>query len=126
MVWLAMNLLHFYRHESCGKCTPCREGCDWLYKLLQRLERGEGQAKDLDLLFGVANNIVGKTLCAFGDAAATPVLSTMKLFRARVRGARARRAVHAAGRLARQGSRCSRGRTDGCRSDALRFDHPAR
>ncbi len=82
MVWLAMNLLHFYRHESCGKCTPCREGGDWLYKLLLRLERGEGQAKDLDLLFGVANNIVGKTLCAFGDAAATPVLSTMKLFRA--------------------------------------------
>jgi NADH-quinone oxidoreductase subunit F len=81
MVWLAMNLLHFYRHESCGKCTPCREGCDWLYKLLQRLERGEGREKDLDLLFGVGNNIVGKTLCAFGDAAATPVLSTMKLFR---------------------------------------------
>ncbi len=81
MVWLAMNLLHFYRHESCGKCTPCREGGDWLYKLLQRVERGEGQTKDLDLLFGVSNNIVGKTLCAFGDAAATPVLSTMKLFR---------------------------------------------
>ena len=81
MVWLAMNLLHFYRHESCGKCTPCREGCDWLYKLLQRIERGEGQDKDLDLLFGVANNITGKTLCAFGDAAATPVLTTMKLFR---------------------------------------------
>ncbi len=82
MVWLAMNLLHFYRHESCGKCTPCREGADWLYKLLLRLERGEGQSKDLDLLFGISNNIVGKTLCAFGDAAATPVLSTMKLFRA--------------------------------------------
>ena len=81
MVWVAMNLLHFYRHESCGKCTPCREGCDWLYKLLQRLERGEGREKDLDLLFGVSNNIIGKTLCAFGDAAATPVLSTMKLFR---------------------------------------------
>ncbi len=80
-VWLAMNLLHFYKHESCGKCTPCREGTDWLHKLLQRIERGEGQAKDLDLLFGVSNNIVGKTLCAFGDAAATPVLSTMKLFR---------------------------------------------
>jgi NADH-quinone oxidoreductase subunit F len=81
MVWLAMNLLHFYRHESCGKCTPCREGCDWLFKLLARLERGEGQPADLDLLFGVSSNIVGKTLCAFGDAAATPVLSTMKLFR---------------------------------------------
>jgi NADH-quinone oxidoreductase subunit F len=82
MVWLAMNLLHFYRHESCGKCTPCREGTDWLFKLLRRIEAGEGRPKDLDLLFGVSNNIVGKTLCAFGDAAATPVLSTMKLFRA--------------------------------------------
>ena len=82
MVWLAMNLLHFYRHESCGKCTPCREGGDWLFKLLTRIERGEGQMKDLDLLFGVASNISGKTLCAFGDAAATPVLTTMKTFRA--------------------------------------------
>jgi NADH-quinone oxidoreductase subunit F len=76
-----MNLLHFYRHESCGKCTPCREGADWLYKLLQRVERGEGQMKDIDLLYGVANNIVGKTLCAFGDAAATPVLTTINLFK---------------------------------------------
>ena len=81
MVWLAMNLLHFYRHESCGKCTPCREGGDWLYKLLQRVEAGEGQMKDIDLLFGVANNIVGKTLCAFGDAAATPVLTTLNHFK---------------------------------------------
>jgi len=81
MVWLAMNLLHFYRHESCGKCTPCREGGDWLYKLLQRVERGDGQMKDIDLLFGVATNIVGKTLCAFGDAAATPVLTTLNHFR---------------------------------------------
>jgi len=81
MVWLAMNLLHFYRHESCGKCTPCREGGDWLYKLLQRVERGDGRTKDIDLLYGVASNIVGKTLCAFGDAAATPVLTTLNLFR---------------------------------------------
>jgi NADH-quinone oxidoreductase subunit F len=81
MVWLAQNLLHFYRHESCGKCTPCREGGDWLFKLLGRIERGEGQMKDVDLLFSVATNITGKTLCAFGDAAATPVLTTLKRFR---------------------------------------------
>jgi len=81
MVWACKNLLHFYRHESCGKCTPCREGGDWLYKLLQRVERGEGRTKDIDLLYGVASNIVGKTLCAFGDAAATPVLTTLNLFR---------------------------------------------
>ncbi|MGQ0733537.1 MAG: NADH-quinone oxidoreductase subunit NuoF [Acidobacteriota bacterium] len=80
MVWLAENLLHFYRHESCGKCTPCREGTDWLYRLLQRLLHGEGSAKDVALLKSVADNINGKTLCAFGDAAATPVLTTLKWF----------------------------------------------
>jgi NADH-quinone oxidoreductase subunit F len=81
MVWLAENLLHFYRHESCGKCTPCREGTDWLYRLLQRMLNGEGAPKDVALLESVAGLINGKTLCAFGDAAATPVLSTLKLFR---------------------------------------------
>jgi NADH-quinone oxidoreductase subunit F len=81
MVWLAENLLHFYRHESCGKCTPCREGTDWLYRLLHRLMNGEGSPKDLDLLKSVADNINGKTLCAFGDAAATPVLTTLKWFK---------------------------------------------
>jgi NADH-quinone oxidoreductase subunit F len=82
MVWAAENLLHFYKHESCGKCTPCREGGDWLHRLLGKIERGEGQMKDLDLLLSISNNILGKTLCAFGDAAATPVLSTIKQFRA--------------------------------------------
>jgi NADH-quinone oxidoreductase subunit F len=81
MVWLAMNLLHFYRHESCGKCTPCREGTGWLFTLLARIESGEGRPADLEVLFGVSSNIVGKTLCAFGDAAATPVLSTLQLFK---------------------------------------------
>ncbi len=82
MVWAAQNLLHFYTHESCGKCTPCREGGDWLHRILGKIERGEGQMKDLDLLLSISDNILGKTLCAFGDAAATPVLSTVKLFRA--------------------------------------------
>jgi NADH-quinone oxidoreductase subunit F len=81
MVWAAENLLYFYKHESCGKCTPCREGGDWLHRLLGKVERGEGQMRDLDLLLSVANNILGKTLCAFGDAEATPVLSTIALFR---------------------------------------------
>jgi NADH-quinone oxidoreductase subunit F len=82
MVWAAQNLLHFYKHESCGKCTPCREGCDWLFRILSKIERGEGQLRDIELLLSVSNNIFGKTLCAFGDAAATPVLSTIKLFQA--------------------------------------------
>ena len=81
MVWLAENLVHFYRHESCGKCTPCREGTDWLYRLLNRLLKGEGSYKDLDLLKSVSDNIMGKTLCAFGDAAATPVLTTLQWFK---------------------------------------------
>jgi NADH-quinone oxidoreductase subunit F len=81
MVWLAENLLHFYRHESCGKCTPCREGTDWLYRILHRLMAGKGSEKDLALLKSVADQINGKTLCAFGDAAATPVLTTLKWFK---------------------------------------------
>ncbi len=81
MVWAAENLLHFYRHESCGKCTPCREGTDWLHKILQRIERGEGDMRDLDLLESVSGNIAGKTLCAFGDAAVAPALTTLKHFR---------------------------------------------
>jgi NADH-quinone oxidoreductase subunit F len=81
MVWLAENLLHFYRHESCGKCTPCREGTDWLHKVLHKIERGRGQMSDLDLLASISGNIGGKTLCAFGDAAVTPVLTTLKHFR---------------------------------------------
>ena len=81
MVWLAENLLRFYRHESCGKCTPCREGTQWLLNILEKIERGEGEMKDLALVESVANLIAGKTLCAFGDAAATPALTTLKHFR---------------------------------------------
>jgi len=81
MVWAAKNLLYFYKHESCGKCTPCREGGDWLFKILTRIENGEGELRDIDLLTSVGNNIAGKTLCAFGDAAATPALTTVKHFR---------------------------------------------
>jgi NADH-quinone oxidoreductase subunit F len=81
MVWLAENLLRFYRHESCGKCTPCREGTEWLLNILEKIERGDGEMKDLALVENVANLMAGKTLCAFGDAAATPALTTLKLFR---------------------------------------------
>jgi len=81
MVWLAKNLLHFYKHESCGKCTPCREGTDWLFKLLDKIESGQGSMRDVDLLTSVSNMVGGKTLCAFGDAAVTPVLTTIKHFR---------------------------------------------
>jgi NADH-quinone oxidoreductase subunit F len=74
------NLLHFYRRRVPASARPAA-GTDWLFKILQRIERGEGQAQDLDLLSSVAGNIAGKTLCAFGDAAATPVITTLKHFR---------------------------------------------
>ncbi len=81
MVWAALNLLHFYWHESCGKCTPCREGTGWLLQALHRIEEGHGRQEDIDLLLDVSDNIKGKTFCPFGDAAVTPVESMLKLFR---------------------------------------------
>jgi NADH-quinone oxidoreductase subunit F len=81
MVAAALNLLHFYRHESCGKCTPCREGTGWFVKVLHRIEAGHGRPEDLDLLLEVSDNIRGKTFCPFGDAAVTPVDSMIRLFR---------------------------------------------
>ncbi len=101
MVWAAENLLHFYKHESCGKCTPCREGGDWLHRILGKIERGDGAMRDLDLLLSISNNILGKTLCAFGDAAATPVLSTIQDVPRRIRGAHSRGPLHRAGPVAR-------------------------
>ncbi len=82
MVWMATNLTYFYKHESCGKCSPCREGTGWMLRLLQRMEAGEAQASDLDLLLKVCDSIGGKTVCPFGDAAIAPPQSTLQKFRA--------------------------------------------
>jgi NADH-quinone oxidoreductase subunit F len=82
MVWMAQKLTYFYKHESCGKCSPCREGTGWLLRLLNGIEAGRGTEKDLDLLNNVCDSIGGKTLCPFGDAAIAPPLSTLKKFRA--------------------------------------------
>ncbi len=82
MVWIAEILAHFYMHESCGKCTPCRQGTGWLYEILHRIEHGKGKTEDLEVLVDLSHNIEGNTICALGDAAATPVLSTIKNFRA--------------------------------------------
>ncbi len=71
----------FYYHESCGQCTPCREGTGWLWKILNRFEKGEGREGDIDLLMDIANNIEGNTICALGDAAAWPVQSMIRRFR---------------------------------------------
>ena len=71
----------FYQHESCGKCTPCREGTYWMKQIMLRLEAGRGKEGDIDMLVDIANNIFGRSFCALGDAAATPVLSGISLFR---------------------------------------------
>jgi NADH-quinone oxidoreductase subunit F len=81
MVWMAKNLIYFYKHESCGKCSPCREGTGWMLRLLERIEAGEAQEKDLDLLWKVTDSISGKTVCPFGDAAIAPPQSTLQKFR---------------------------------------------
>jgi NADH-quinone oxidoreductase subunit F len=81
MVDALLNLSRFYRHESCGKCTPCREGTYWMTRILERLETGEGRPGDIDTLADAADNILGKSFCALGDAAAMPVLGFLKHFR---------------------------------------------
>ena len=80
MVWVAMKLSHFFNHESCGKCTPCREGTFWMDKLITRIYKGEGSTRDLEVLRSVAGQIGGRTLCALGDFATSPVLGTYRHF----------------------------------------------
>jgi len=81
MVKTLTRLAHFYYDESCGQCTPCREGTGWLYRMLQRILDGNGKREDLDLLLSVGEKIMGNTICALGDAAATPVESFITHFR---------------------------------------------
>jgi NADH-quinone oxidoreductase subunit F len=81
IVRAAVRMLEFFRHESCGKCTPCREGTMWLHKILLRLEQGRGGPEDLDLLVSLCGQISGKVLCALGDFATSPVTATIKHYR---------------------------------------------
>ncbi|MDG2354236.1 MAG: NADH-quinone oxidoreductase subunit NuoF [Gammaproteobacteria bacterium] len=81
MVETLTRLAHFYYDESCGQCTPCREGTGWLYRVLKRIMDGNGKADDIDLLMGVQDKIMGNTICALGDAAAMPVESFLRCFR---------------------------------------------
>ena len=80
LVRVLARIAHFYHHESCGQCTPCREGTGWMEKILNRFCRNEATQADLELLLDVANNIEGNTICALGDAAAWPVQSMIKQF----------------------------------------------
>ena len=80
MVQALLRMSEFYDEESCGQCTPCREGTGWLARLLHKIEHGQGQPGDLERLKGVADGIEGRTICAFGEAAAWPVQAFLKHF----------------------------------------------
>jgi NADH-quinone oxidoreductase subunit F len=75
------RIAYFYRHESCGQCTPCREGTGWMWRVLQRMERGEAEKSEIDLLWDVSTRVEGHTICALGDAAAWPVQGLIRHFR---------------------------------------------
>lgn len=81
MVGAALNLIHFFRHESCGKCTPCREGTDWIYKTMRRVEAGHGTPEDLDTLLRLCDNMDGKCFCLLGESALVPIRTSIQLFR---------------------------------------------
>jgi NADH-quinone oxidoreductase subunit F len=81
MVKAAERLAYFYYEESCGQCTPCREGTGWLYRIINRIEHGQGRMEDLDLLLNLSDQIQGRTICALGDAAAMPVRAFVKNYR---------------------------------------------
>lgn len=81
LVKITLRIAHFYHHESCGQCTPCREGCGWLEKTLKRIIAGDATSKDIDLLASVSDNIEGNTICALGDAAAWAVRGFVTKFR---------------------------------------------
>src|SRR5947199_284419 len=81
MVWAALQLMEFFNHESCGKCSPCREGSPWLVQTMRRIVAKRGRMEDLETLTDLCKNIAGRTVCAFGDAAIAPVLSTLQHWR---------------------------------------------
>ena len=79
--WAVMKWTEFYKHETCGKCTPCREGTYWLVQVLERMVHGQGTEADIDVLLDVCDNILGRSFCALGDGAASPITSAIKYFR---------------------------------------------
>jgi NADH-quinone oxidoreductase subunit F len=81
MVQAAWNIARFYAHESCGQCSPCREGCHWMEKIFHGIEHGKGEKADLDLILNISGNIMGNTICPFGDAAAMPAAAFIKKYR---------------------------------------------
>jgi NADH-quinone oxidoreductase subunit F len=97
MVRAALRIMRFYQHESCGWCIPCREGTLWLKKLLTRLDAGDASAHDIDMVGELAENMLGRTFCALGDAAALPTISIVKKFRHEFEAKLAHKSVSLAG-----------------------------
>jgi NADH-quinone oxidoreductase subunit F len=78
------RIAYFYKHESCGQCTPCREGTGWMWRVLERMVRGEAEHREIDLLLDVASQVEGHTICALGDAAAWPIQGLIRHFRGEI------------------------------------------
>jgi NADH-quinone oxidoreductase subunit F len=108
IVDVAYKTAYFYRHESCGKCTPCREGTNWTVKMIERIKSGEATPMDLDIMASVQDQIIGNCLCVLGDAMAMPIASMIKHFRpefeAHIEAARERNGLGAAIPLANRGT----------------------
>ena len=122
IVSVALRLAEFYRHESCGKCVPCREGTNWTVKMLERIDRGEATPMDLDIMASVQENIIGNCLCVLGDSMAMPVGSMIQHFRAEFEAHRAARS-QADGRRLRSGRRSSRPQRTRPPDDRPQLDH---
>jgi NADH-quinone oxidoreductase subunit F len=81
IVFMIARLARFYWHESCGQCTPCREGTGWMYRIMQRMARGEAELHEIDMLLDIGSEIEGHTICAHGDASAWPIQGLIRHFR---------------------------------------------
>ena len=102
MVSFLRRVTHFFQHESCGQCTPCREGTGWLEQIVTRIDEGEGNLRDLDLLLDLGNQMEGRTVCAFADAAVWPVRNTVNRFRDEFE-AKCKKSVYASGEVTSEG-----------------------
>ena len=130
MVQLGLRVAQFYMHESCGKCTPCREGTRWMVQLLRKIEDGEATQGELDLLLDVCDRILGNCLCPLGDAAAMPIASYVAKFRDEYQrhidegGVPVRRRVVARGRRSRRSTSTTRtSEPDRGAGRAMTFEH---
>jgi len=81
LIYAITRLARFYAHESCGQCTPCREGTGWMYRIMQRMVKGQAELHEIDMLLDIGTEIEGKTICAHGDASTWPIKGLFRHFR---------------------------------------------